>query len=129
MQERELTRREREIMDILFTLEQATAKEIHARLADAPSYSTVRAMLSRLEEKGVVSHTERELRYVYAPVVARSTAQRSAVKRLVDVFYDGSFAKAVTGLVGASGKKLSDEELDAIEEAIAAARKKKEAKK
>jgi len=117
-----LTRREREIMDVLLTVGEASVEEVRARLADPPSYSTVRTILARLEAKREVRHKEKGLRYVYSPVVTRAQARKTAIHRLVDVFYDGSLADAVTGLIGSSDERLSEEELAEIERAVAAAR-------
>lgn len=118
-----LTRREREIMDALLMLKEAGVEEVRERLADPPSYSTVRTILGRLETKGHVRHREKGLRYVYAPVVSQARARRSAVNRLVDVFFDGSLASAVSGLIGASGDRLTERELEEIERAVAEARR------
>src|SRR5580704_4630881 len=90
-----LSRRERQIMDILHAREAVTAAEIRAAMADAPSYSTVRALLRILEEKGHVKHREDGPRYVYLPRVSRGTASRSAMKRLVATFFQGSVTEAV----------------------------------
>lgn len=120
-----LSRREREILDILLELREATAQEVRERLADPPSNSAARALLARLEKKGVISHIERDLRYVYVPVIAREEARESALSRLVRVFYNGSLANAVTGLVQQSGDKLSDDELKTLEKAIKQARQRK----
>lgn len=117
-----LSRRERQIMDILLELGEATAKQVHARLPDPASYSAARAMLAKLEEKGHVRHRERDLRYLYSPAVSRREAGGSAIARLVKVFFGGSLARAVTGMVELSGDRLSDEELEEIEAAIADAR-------
>jgi len=97
--EEKLSRRERQIMDILFETGEAAAEEIRHRLPDPPSNSAVRAMLARLEAKGFVRHQAKELRYVYAPAVSRERVRRSAVRRLVDVFFEGSVAQTVTALV------------------------------
>lgn len=118
-----LSRRERQVMDILLELGEATAKQVHARLPDRPSYSAARALLTKLEEKQVVRHGERELRYVYRPAVSREQARGSAVERLVRVFFGGSLAKAVHGMVGVSAEGLTDEELDEIEAAISRVRR------
>ena len=120
-----LSRREREILDILLELREATAQEVRERLADPPSNSAARALLARLEKKGAISHIERDLRYVYVPTIAREEAQESALARLVRVFYDGSLASAVTGLVQQSSDKMSDDELKALEKAIRQARQSK----
>jgi predicted transcriptional regulator len=121
-----LSRREREILDILLMEGSATAEEVRVRLTDPPSYSTARAMLARLEAKGLIRHKEHGLRYVYSPVISQAKARRSAVDRLVRVFYEGSLSKAVSGLV--DSKRLSDEDLDAIEEAIEQARQSRKKK-
>lgn len=120
-----LSRRERQIMEILFELGEASAEEVRRRLPSPPSYSAARALLARLEEKGAVKHAERQLRYVYSPAISRSRARRSAVSRLVDVFYEGSVARAVTGMVDLGEDDLSDEELEAIARRIAEARRKR----
>ncbi|MFQ5527102.1 MAG: BlaI/MecI/CopY family transcriptional regulator [Thermoanaerobaculia bacterium] len=121
----QLTRRERQIMDILLELGEASAKDVHSRLADPPSYSAVRALLAKLEDKGHIRHSERDLRYVYRPAVSRRLAGSSAISRLVRVFFGGSVARAVHGMVELSGDDLTDEELDDMEAAITAARKRK----
>jgi len=118
-----LTKRERQIMDALYRLGHATAGEIRRELPGGPSDSTVRTQLRVLEEKGHLRHEEHGLRYVYFPVVSRHAARRSALKHLVDTFFDGSRASAVTALLGPDGNNLSDEELDRIAGLIAAARK------
>src|SRR5687768_9635247 len=118
-----LTRRERQIMDILFRRGRATAAEVMEELPGEPSYSTVRTQLRVLEEKGHVRHEEEGLRYIYIPVVARHTARKSALRHLVETFFDGSSEKAVAALLGGEGSRLTDEELTRIEELIAKARK------
>ena len=119
----QLTRREREIMDVLLRVGEASVEEVRRQMSAPPSYSTVRTLLNRLEGKGHVRHLERGLRYVYSPVGSRARARKTAVERLVDVFYEGSLAKAVTGLLGSFDKPPSAAELKAIEQAIAEARK------
>lgn len=121
-EEQNLTWRERQIMDVLWRLGEASVEEVRAELPDTPSYSTVRTLLGRMEKKGHIVHEERELKYFYAPALPRARARESAVSRLLSVFYDGSVAAAVSGLVGAGGEDLSDEELAAIERAIERAR-------
>ncbi len=113
-----LTKRERQIMDVLYRLGRATAGEIMEGVAGAPSYSTVRTQLRVLESKGHVKHEEQGLRYVYMPTVPRSTARKSALKHLVDTFFDGSSAKAVAALLGGEGTKVSDDELARIAELV-----------
>jgi predicted transcriptional regulator len=109
-----LSRRERQIMDILFRRGRATAAEVMGDLPGDPSYSTVRTQLRVLEEKGHVRHEEEGLRYVYVPAVARHTARKSALRHLVETFFDGSAEKAVAALLGGEGSRLSEDELDRI---------------
>lgn len=117
-----LSRREREIMDVLFALgDQATADEIRERLSDPPSYSAVRAMLAKLEGKGVIRHRAEGLRYVYSPTIPRATAQRQAVGQLVRVFFRGSPGATAAALL--KQEKWSDDELDALRAEIDRARK------
>ena len=118
-----LTRREREIMDILHRRGRATAHEVLDDLADPPSYSAVRTFLRLLEERGHVRHEQDGPRYVYTPTVARREAQRSALTHLVDTFFDGSIEDAVATLVESSKPKLSAQELDRIAALVAKAKK------
>ena len=118
-----LTRRERQIMDILFRRGRATAAEVMSDLPGEPSYSTVRTQLRVLEEKGHVRHEEEGLRYVYTAALRVQSARKSALKHLVDTFFDGSAEKAVAALLGGEGAKGSAEELDRIADLIAKARK------
>jgi predicted transcriptional regulator len=109
-------------MDILYRLGSATAGEVLAGLPGEPSYSTVRAQLRVLEEKGHVRHEERGLRYVYKPIVPRDAARRSALKHLVDTFFEGSAEKVVAALLGDTAR-LSQDELDRLSKVIEKARK------
>ena len=118
-----LTRREREIMDILHRRGRATAHEVMDDLADPPSYSAVRTFLRLLEERGHVRHEQDGPRYVYTPTVARREAQRSAIAHLVDTFFDGSVEDAVATLVESSKPKLSAQELDRIAALVTKAKK------
>lgn len=118
-----LTRRERQIMDVLYRLGRATAGEVVASLPGPPHDSTVRTQLRILEEKGHVRHEQDGPRYVYMPTVSRIVARKSALKHLVDTFFDGSPAGVVTALLGRDGARLSDEELERIAEVIRLARK------
>lgn len=113
-----LTRREREIMDILHRRGRATAHEVLDDLPDPPSYSAVRALLRLLEERGHVRHTQEDQRYVYRPAVAPSDARKSALSHLVKTFFAGSVEDAVAALVESSRTKLSREELDRLAELI-----------
>ena len=110
-------------MDILYRRGRATAGEVMADLSGDPSYSTVRTQLRVLEEKGHVRHEEQGLRYVYVPAVPRPTARKSALKHLVDTFFDGSAEKVVAAVLGGESARLSDEELDRIAELVERARK------
>ncbi len=118
-----LSRRERQIMDVLHRLGQATAAEIEAELPDAPSYSAVRAHLRTLLEKGHVRHEAQQLRYVYFPTVGVDKARKSAVHHLVDTFFSGSFAQAAAALLDPKSAKLSTEELERLAKLIEEARK------
>ena len=118
-----LTRRERQIMDILYRRGRATAGEVMADLSGRPRYSTVRTQLRVLESKGHVRHQEEGLRYVYVPAVPRHTARKSALRHLVDTFFDGSTEKVVGALLGGEGARLSEEELQRIAELVARAKK------
>ena len=112
-----LSRREREILEVIFAIgEEASAEEIRERLSDPPSSSAVRAMLTKLEAKGAVKHKEKGLRYVYSPTMARGKARKSALRRLVDVFFDGSKEQAVTALL--KDERWSDDELEELSKEI-----------
>lgn len=116
-----LTRRERQIMDILYRMGQATAHEVLEGLDEPPSYSAVRALLRLLEDRGHVHHSREGQRYVYRATVSKQEAQRGALAHVVRTFFDGSVEQAVTALVESSSKQLSDDELrrlgDLIEKA------------
>ena len=118
-----LSRRERQIMDVLYRRGRATAAEVMQDLTGAPHSSTVRTQLRVLEDKGHVRHEEEGLRYVYMPAVPRHAARKSALRHLVETFFDGSTEKAVAALLGREGSRLSDEELDRIADLIAKTRK------
>ena len=109
-----LSRRERQIMDVLYRKGSATAAEVQDNIPEAPSYSAVRALLRILVEKGHVKHSYDGPRYVYAPTVSRPVAQKSALRQLVKTFFDGSTSNAVAALLDMSGKDLSDSELDRL---------------
>jgi predicted transcriptional regulator len=118
-----LSRRERQIMDILDRRGRATASEVMHDLPGQSSYSTVRTQLRVLEEKGHVHHEELGLRYVYEPAVPRHTARRSALRHLVDTFFDGSAEKTVAALLGGESARITDDELERIADLIKKARK------
>ena len=118
-----LSRRERQIMEILYQRGKASAAEVREAMPEAPGYSAVRAMLRVLEEKGHVRHQEEGLKYVYAPVVAREKAKRSAVKHLLDTFFSGSPEQAVAALLDVSATRLTREELERMAEMIEKAKR------
>ena len=114
-----LSRRERHIMDALYKLKRASVAEVLAELSGRPHYSTVRAQLRVLEQKGHVRHEESGLRYVYVPTVSRDVARRSALRHVVDTFFEGSTEKVVAALLGGEVSRISDEELDRLARLIA----------
>lgn len=120
-----LSRRERQIMDILFTLGRATGLEIQHRLQDQPSYSAVRTILRVLERKGHIRHIEEGLRYVYLPAVERETAKQSAIQRLISTFFDGSAKAAAAAFIDPAASQLSAGDLKELEAMIRKARKEK----
>jgi predicted transcriptional regulator len=111
-------------MDVLYKLERATVGQVLAALPDRPNYSTVRAQLRVLEEKGHIRHEEHGLRYVYFPAVSRDVARRSALRHLVETFFDGSTEKVVTALLGGEVSRISSEELERMAQMISKNRKK-----
>ena len=113
-----LSRRERQIMDIVYELGEASAKDIQQRLPNAPSYSAVRAMLNKLEVKGHLRHRESELKYIYAPTVDHSAARQSAISRLLKTFFDGSASQAVSALIDHAEQDISDQELDELKKLV-----------
>ena len=120
---RALARRERQIMDVLYKLERATVGQVLAALPDRPSYSTVRAQLGVLEEKGHIRHEAQGLRYVYFPAVPRDVARRSALRHLVETFFDGSTEKVVMALLGGEVARIPSEELERLADMISKKRK------
>ncbi|HWZ97512.1 MAG TPA: BlaI/MecI/CopY family transcriptional regulator [Candidatus Dormibacteraeota bacterium] len=109
-----LSRRERQIMDVLYRLGRASVAEVLSQLSGKKHYSTVRAQLRVLEEKGHVRHEEDGSRYIYLPTVPRDVARRSALRHLVETFFDGSTEKVVTALLGGEAKQISREELERL---------------
>ena len=116
--ERDLSRRERQIMDLLFRKSRATAADVLDGLPDAPSYSAVRALLRILEQKGHVKHVEEGRAYVYMPIVRRDAARQSALSHLLKTFFDNSAEQAVAALLAIKGEKMSDAELDRMSHMI-----------
>ena len=118
-----LSRRERQIMDIIYQRGRATAAEVLERMPDPPSYSAVRALLRILEDKGVVAHEQDGPRYIYVPIVTRTAARQSALKQLLRTFFDGSAPQAVAALLDLSTPQMSETELDTLEKMIKQAKK------
>lgn len=123
----QLSRRERQIMDILYRTQSASVKEVMAEMQDPPSYSSVRTLLGKLVEKGHVGHRESGLKYVYFPLVAREKASRSALGNVVKTFFDDSPYLAVNSLLDMSIDELSDQELDELKKMILTHKRRKSA--
>ena len=118
-----LSRRERQIMEILYQRGKASASEVRESMGDAPGYSAVRAMLRVLEEKGHIKHQAEGLKYVYLPIVTRDKAKRTAVKHLLDTFFGDSPEQVVAALLDVSSKRLTREELDRMADMIEKAKR------
>jgi predicted transcriptional regulator len=121
--EQHLSRRERQIMDVLHTKESATAAEVRAALPDPPGYSAVRALLRILEEKGHVRHRQEGVRYIYLPRISKAAASRSALKRVVSTFFQGSVTQAMAALLENADTELSDPDLNKLQQIINQAQK------
>jgi BlaI family penicillinase repressor len=119
---RDLSRRERQIMDFLFRVGRATAAEVQEGLPDAPGYSAVRALLRILEQKGHIRHEEEGRAYVYMPLQRRDSARQSALSHLLKTFFDNSAEQAVAALLAIKGEKMSEAELDRMSKLIEAAK-------
>jgi predicted transcriptional regulator len=119
----DLSRRERQIVDILYTQGRATAAEVQTALPDPPSYSAVRAMLRILEEKGHIRHEQDGPRYVYLPTVGHDRAKKTALRHVLQTFFNGSAEQALSALLDESDTRLSDRELDRLAELIDRARR------
>ncbi len=120
-----LSRRERQIMDLIYELSEASAKDIEQRLADPPSYSAIRATLNKLERKGVLKHREQDLKYVYYPTIDAEEARESAMKRVLKTFFEGSASMAMSKLLDVSIEHVSESELAQLQELIEQARQDK----
>ena len=118
-----LSRRERQIMDVLYKSGRGTAAEVQAGMPDAPGYSAVRAMLRILEEKGHIRHEQDGTRYVFIPIVKRDRAKHSALQHVVDTFFEGSAAQVMAALLDSSAKALDEEELTRLRKLIDSAAK------
>jgi predicted transcriptional regulator len=117
-----LARRERQIMDVIHLLSEATVSEVREKLSDPPSYSAVRTMIRHLESKGLLKHRQDGKRYVYRATQSRASASRSALRKLLDVFFAGSPSDAVAAILDVQGKQIDQAELDRIEALIQHAR-------
>lgn len=122
-QEQDLSRRERQIMDVLHSRQSASAAEVRAALPDAPGYSAVRALLRILEEKGHLRHRREGARYVYLPRASRETASRSALERVVSTFFQGSVTQTMAALLETADAQLSDSEWNRLQQLIKEAKK------
>lgn len=121
--ERHLSRRERQILDALFTAGEATAHDVLAAIPDPPSYSAVRAHLARLMEKGIVGYRQDGIRYVYFPAVEKQNAQDRALRRVVKTFFNGSVFDTVSALLGSAEKPLETDEMKRLERLLQQAKK------
>lgn len=120
---RDLAKRERQILEIVYSLKRASASDVLAQLPDSPTYSTVRKILSILEEKGYLRHTEENRRYVYIPTSSRNEVGRSSLKHLMETLFDNSAKSVVSALLDISDPKLSDEEFRTLAQMIEQKRK------
>ncbi len=123
--EKQLSRRERQIMDILYEEKECSAHEIRDKMHDAPSYSTVRALLAKMLEKNLVDNKQDGARYIYFPKQELGAARKNALQRLVKTFFGGSAINAVTALLGMQSAQLDDDEIAQLEELIEKAKKQK----
>jgi predicted transcriptional regulator len=120
-----LSRRERQIMDVIYRLEEATAADVHGALLDPPTYTTVRGLLRILVQKGHLRQTQEGKRYVYMPATSRPAAGASHLKHVISTFFGGSAADAMAALLGSNSRHVSDEELTRLEDLVAQARRMK----
>jgi predicted transcriptional regulator len=117
-----LSRRERQIMDVLYQKGRATAADVLHSISDPPSYSAIRALLRILEQKGHIRHEESEGKYIFIPTVRRDRAKRSAIRHILETFFNGSPEEAVAALLDVSSSKLSDADFDRLAKLIEKAR-------
>ncbi len=122
---KDLSRRERQIVDVLLQQGEATAKDVQAGMPDAPGYSAVRALLARMLDKDLITHRQEAGKYIYAVKATKEEAQESALQRMLKTFFEGSAAKAVSALLGSQGHDLSAEELAVLEAQIKKAKQDK----
>jgi BlaI family penicillinase repressor len=119
----DLSRRERQILDVLYKVGRATAAEVQQAMPAAPSYSAVRTLLRILEDKGHIRHEQEGTRYVYVPTVGRDTAKRSALRHVLNTFFDGSTTQAIAALLDEDSSRLSQADWDRLADAIKRGRK------
>lgn len=124
----QLSRREREIMEIVYELGEASAKDVQARLPNAPSYSAIRATMAKLEDKSFLAHREQDLKYIYYPTIETADARNTALQRLLKTFFSGSAKQAMSTLLDISADEVSDAELKEMQSMIDKARKAKRGK-
>lgn len=121
---RELAPREQQIMAVVYRLRSASVAQVRAGLEDPPSYSAVRTMLGQLEKKGLLKRDRSDITHTYSPILPKSSARRSAIRRLLDVFFPNQPAAAIAALINESAKELTDADLDELREAISKAKSK-----
>jgi BlaI family transcriptional regulator, penicillinase repressor len=121
----QLSRRERQIMDIVYELGEASAKDMEAHLANPPGYSAIRATMNKLETKGFLAHRERDLKYVYYPLIDHQQARESALQRLLKTFFEGSTAQAMSTLLDLNKDSVTEKELDELNKLLDKAKKEK----
>jgi predicted transcriptional regulator len=120
---KELSRREREIMNIIYSKGRASASEVHEKLEEQPSYSTVRALLNILEKKGYLTHEIEKQKYIYCPVISKKKAVKSAIGNLLSTFFNNSVEQAVAALIEYDNKNLKESEIKKLSELINEARR------
>lgn len=123
VKESNLSRRERQIMEVIYKKKQASVAEVLEGLTDPPSYSAVRALLNILVDKGNLNYAKQGLKYIYKPVTAKKNAGKVALKSVLDTFFEGSLTGAVSGFLGDPKLKINKTELEKLEDMIAAAKK------
>lgn len=124
----QLSRRERQIMDIVYELGEASAKDMEANLPNPPGYSAIRATMNKLETKGFLAHRERDLKYVYYPLIDHQEARDSALQRLLKTFFEGSASQAMSTLLDLSKDSVTEKELDELNKLLENAKKEKQKK-
>lgn len=122
----QLSRRERQIMDVLYKIGKGTVSDVRAMLPDPPSYSAIRTLLGILEDKGVVRHAKKGRAYVYSPLVSRARASKSALSHVLQTFFDGSVEQVVAALVSIRGSQLSEDEYERLSHLISSQRHKED---